>query len=606
MRLGRAGLVALVLWVSSLGGSGCTPIVELPASDAPLNRCPEHACELYAPGAVTAPTCREEGFCEIATAGGRPQSEFWVLVHVPDTSFFAPGSTYVLYANERGEPAFTSPVKPGVSTSCVAPKCLVLGGLSAMFGAYQVHDDASAYVGYPLANLTSVPVRVEYEPTGNDQEDTFPSLPLDVLFDSSRLVIGDPLKVRHTRAVPFGRYTRILYPQPPFDAYFPPTADLVDVDAANKIDNFVLDGVDDKDGKPLDDIGGDTRTATITRADGLDGWRVWLADQTTKRRISVLKTLKDVSASVRLDTAVGLNASGGIGLGDDVQAIVAPPESWTAVPSLVTPLPAGQGLKKLAYPSIPPPVTVNGVVAIPSASGSLYGYAARLAFVSKSLTTRATPSTSTLLQYSTSLSTDDRGRFATVLPPGTYDVAIEPALGTGQAKAKVQVDIDRTVTALTLQTPLRPLVHGRATLTDGRALSSADVIALADPSAPADTLTPRPGRAKTGTDGTFALELDPGPYVLTVIPEAGSNFPRVVTPMTVGAESSELPDIHVPAPTRLSFQLRDPSPTGNPIDHAIVSVMANLRGRQGPPIEIGTAMTDADGQVEILLAEEAR
>jgi hypothetical protein len=271
----------------------------------------------------------------------------------------------------------------------------------------------------------------------------------------------------------------------------------------------------------------------------------------------------------------------------------------------VTDLPSGSGLKALDYPPLPPPVTVNGVVAVVSDSGPLYGYGARLTFTSTSITTLTTPK---VLSYSTSLDTDDKGRFATVLPPGKYAVTIEPAIGTGQAKSiQNDIDIDRTVTALTLQTPPRPLLHGKVVLTDGRPLSSADVLAIADP---ADTskLDPRPGRGRTASDGTFAVELDPGPYVLTVIPQEGTGFPRVVVAATVGAESSSIPDIHVPAPTRLRFTLRDPTLTGNPIDHAIVSVMADLPGRPdtataSAPIEIGSAMSDENGQVQILLAE---
>ncbi len=116
----------------------------------------------------------------------------------------------------------------------------------------------------------------------------------------------------------------------------------------------------------------------------------------------------------------------------------------------------------------------------------------------------------------------------------------------------------------------------------------------------------RPGRTKTLQDGRFVLELDPGPYVFTVIPKAGTGFPRVVTRPEVLAKATELPDIRVPAPTRLAFELRDPSPTGNPIVRAVVRILAAVPGREGMPIEIGSAMTDPNGLVEILLAQEPR
>jgi hypothetical protein len=274
------------------------------------------------------------------------------------------------------------------------------------------------------------------------------------------------------------------------------------------------------------------------------------------------------------------------------------------VPTYVTPLFGGQGLDKIVYDPLPPPVTVDGVVAVPSASGPLYGYAARLLFTSTQITTLASKSSSTLLQYSTALSTDDRGRFSSVLPPGTYDITVEPLVGTGQAKMKItDIDVNRTVTALTLQTPVRPLLHGRVFLADGRPLGSANIMATADTAADTGDIEPRPGMTTTAQDGTFALELDPGPYLVTVVPLEGTGFPRVVVPATVGGESAELPPIRVPPPTRLSFSLKDPSNIGNSIEHAVVRVLADLPRRSGPPIEIGNAISDGEGQVTILLAE---
>jgi hypothetical protein len=97
----------------------------------------------------------------------------------------------------------------------------------------------------------------------------------------------------------------------------------------------------------------------------------------------------------------------------------------------------------------------------------------------------------------------------------------------------------------------------------------------------------------------------------------------------IPAGETVLPDIRVPAPTRLSFQLADPSLTSNAVAHAIVRVLARvadadgdgtppgtppggvggtarLATRERPPIEIGSAMTDTQGNVEILLAHEPR
>ncbi len=597
---------ATLLTALVVGASSCEPIEPRPLLTAPVNRCP---CEKYEPGASTAARCSSRDRCEILTAGGRPEFPFWIMVHVPDSSIFAPGSTYVLYSDAQGNPAFTEPpVKPGVVTRCRPPFCLPLARIVGATGGYLVKSDVSSVVGYPLVDLASIPVRVVYEPIGNEQQKTFPALPLDLAFASSR--IGTNGVVEFLRALPAGRYRRVFYPQPPFDEFFPPA---IDDERETQDGDFWPDGfVLARD--QLDDV--ESRTANIKREDGLDGWRAWLVDRPSQRRISVLRTLAGTESTVELYTTGQQEAY----RRDFLDAVVAPPPRWTAVPRLVTRLFGGAGLKNLVYPSIPPPVTVAGVVAQPTkkAGDPLFGYAARVTFESQSIATNAEPST--LLQYETTVNTDDRGRFATVLPPGTYAATIEPAEGTGYAKRKDVVVVDRAVTALTFQPPLRTRVKGRAVLTDGRALSDAEVVAIPNTSPEARPspmfAQPRPGRTLTDDDGRFELEVDPGPYVLSVIPKAGTGFPRVVVrpeiPGSLTAQEAELADIRVPAPTRLAFTLRDPSPTGNPIARAVVRVFATPAVPGGgagvvpDPVEIGSAMTDSEGFVEILLAQEPR
>lgn len=609
MRVGSRAVVVAVVG-ALVGVASCEPIVPRPISNAPTNTCP---CDRYEAGTTTAAHCSSNGRCEILTPGGRPDYPFWIVVHVPDSSIFAPGLTYVLYSDAQGNPAFKEPtVRPGTFVRCQPPLCLPLGSLVSASGAYRVSADASAYVSYPLADGASIPVRVVYEPLGNEQQATFPRLPLDVLFSASSGFDKSGSAV-FARPVPVGRYRRIFYPEPPFDAFFPPRADVQGI-ASDFFEDFTLGG-----DTSIDDMGGTTRSAKVKRDAGLDGWRVWLVDRDSQRRISVVRTLSGTESSVELYTT-GENRTSQGGLGDDVEAIVAPPASWSAVPRYVTRLFGGAGLQSLDVPTVPPPVSVAGVVAEPTrASGDpLFGYAAQVSFESQELATDT--GTSKLLQYSMTVSTDDRGRFATVLPPGTYVATIAPAEGTGYAIRKEVVVVDRAVTALTFQPPPRTLVKGRAVLTDGRALSDAEVIAMPGTSSTTSTLTalPRPGRTRTGDDGSFAFELDPGPYVISVVPRGGTGFPRVVIrpeiPGSATAQSTELPDVRVPAPTRLAFTLRDPSPTGNPIANAVVRIFATPALGTSPsgttstpdPVEIGNAMTDSDGAVEILLAQEPR
>ncbi len=601
-------MATLVVVVAS-----CRPIEPRPISNAPTNTCP---CDRYDPGTATPARCSSSGRCEILTAGGRPEYPFWIVVHVPDSSIFASGQTFVLYSDAQGNPAFKEPdAQVGVAVRCRPPLCLPLGGLVSASGAYQVTADASKYVGYPLKDSASIPVSVVYEPLGSDQQESFPRLPLDVLFSASRLDKSG--SAVFSRAVPAGRYRRVFYPQPPFDTFFPPRTDVQSVSADIFVDTLRL-GAD----KKLDDPNGTTRLAKVSRDAGLDGWRAWLVDRDSQRRISVVRTLSGTETTVELYTT-GEDRTPQGGLGDDVEAVVAPPESWSAVPRYVTRLFGGAGLQSLDLPALLPPVPVAGVVAEPTKNPGdpLFGYAAQVSFESQEISTDT--STSTLLRYSTSVSTDDRGRFATVLPPGTYVATIAPAEGTGYAVNKQVVVVDRALTAITFQPPPRTRVLGRAVLTDGRALSDADVMAMPNTSSSgvANPLaaTPRPGRTHTGDDGRFEVELDPGPYVISVIPRGGTGFPRVVIrPEIAGsatAQSTELPDIRIPAPTRLAFTLRDPSPTGNAIANAVVRIFATPAvvgsGSSGAttapdPVEIGNAMTDADGAVEILLAQEPR
>ena len=108
-----------------------------------------------------------------------------------------------------------------VNATCQLPGCVRLPNLRMVNGRYRVSAAAALTVGMPLAEDTSIPVRVAFVPLspGRDTEATKDGLSMaDVRASSS--VIGN--QIFFSDAVSVGRYQRIMYPQPPFDAFFPP------------------------------------------------------------------------------------------------------------------------------------------------------------------------------------------------------------------------------------------------------------------------------------------------------------------------------------------------------------------------------------------------
>jgi hypothetical protein len=311
---------------------------------------------------------------------------------------------------------------------------------------------------------------------------------------------------------------------------------------------------------------------------------------------------------VRLDT-VGQTQPDSHAIRDGVDVILAPPEGWLGVPRLQSRLNSGSGHENLPFPPLPPPVAITGVVAHGDAP-ALTGIPARLVFSSSTtgLISLDSDAPNSLLMYRTVVSTDDSGRFATVLPQGFYDVTVEPAEGTGFAKVRETFDTSRSL-ARTFLPPARTIASGRAVLSDGRPLAEAEILALPSASAPAGNvavLTPRPARTRTDENGAFRFELDQGPYDLFVDPQAGTSFPRVVQARSFGTGSADLGEIVVAPPARLSFTMKDPSQAQNPIARAMVRVFAELPGRGPPAVEIGRAMTGDQGECEILLAQQPR
>jgi hypothetical protein len=211
-----------------------------------------------------------------------------------------------------------------------------------------------------------------------------------------------------------------------------------------------------------------------------------------------------------------------------------------------------------------------------------------------------------LLRYSTTVSTDLTGHFATVLPPGSYDVTIEPDFRTSFAKVKDTFDTSDGL-AKTYRPPPRTVASGKVMLADGRPLALADIRAIpSNVPVTGTAVKPRPAQTRTDLGGNFSFEVDQGQYDFVVDPQAGTGFPRLVQVRSFATGTAKLDTIVIAPPARLAFTVKDPSKNGNPIVRATVRVFAEPPNRGPPAIEIARSMTDELGQCEILLAQQPR
>ncbi len=613
--------VRRALLVAVLAALSCDPIQGSPLTPAPTNTCPDHPCEAYAGGPAKA-NC-QNGRCEIAGS----LSAYTAVVSLPQTSFFAPGATFMLDSKQLAQDG-TLPL-----ARCSWPTCLPLPDVAIVSGRYSVTSQAAKRVGIATNGLPSVPSRVTFFPLSAPETEAYPQgLPAVIAFAASRVVRG---AVRYQTELARGtasrsaRYLRYELPEPPWDKYIPPLLDEIELPGGSDpvpADDVTLDvnpGTATSI-RALDDPSqaGTARVATVTRAEGLDGFRVWIAHHKSARRVSVVKPLAGTSMDVRLDTA-GQSASDPAciaehpdetpptmpttALCDGRDLVVAPPEDWLAVPTFVSQITAvSTKLGEFDYPTLAQPLAQNGVVARLDPAGNSLGIPSRITFTSTSITVdggRSEPR----LHYATTVSTDSAGYFQTVLPPGTYTALIDPAVGTGSARAAQIVTFTMPQQATRLVVPALVHASGRAHVGDGRALAAARVSATpldaqAPPSPDAQPPVVPPRAVTTTTDdvGAYHLDLDPGSYELSVEPEPGTGLPRVVTVIQVSPGSPELPDTTIPAPFKLAFTLRAAGESAPPVPGAVVRIYVQC---QDALVEAGLAVTNEGGNCEILLAD---
>ncbi len=589
----------LPLAAALLALGSCEPIVGQPASSAPVNSCEISACDLYRQPedpSRARPICAKTMRCEVASS---PPYKYVLAVAVPYTSRFAPGRTYLL----RSQDLKTD------DRRCQRDPCIILPLLVEVRGEYAVSADAASTLGRPVGQGSpALPARVAFYPEiavddgakGAPVDASAVGLPAPPMF--AELLSGDVSGAPGSRAiyrafVPVGSYQRMANPASPFDEPFPPLIGslLVRDTPPFFTDAFVV-GVAPTE---LDDPSGASRTATVSRREGLEGFRVFLRDRATERRISPLRVLSGTERRARLDT-VGQSGPQGPALRDGVDIVVAPPEGWLGVPTLVDRILAG-ALVRLEYPPLPPPSAVSGQVIadLPVAS--------RLVFVSTEIDRVGGPPVP-LLQYRATVDTDGEGRFSTLLAAGRYEVFIEPTGGAGRlGKTRLRFEAAKSDPNVRLSPQFKARVTGRLRLSDGRPLSGAEVVAspaaARRPELP-PWARPRSARTVSGLDGGFSFYLDEGEFDLTVMPEPGTGFPWLVSPgRPIGPTESTIDELVVPVPTRTSLDLKDPG--GQPIARAVVRAYTLAAGTT-TFVEVGREITDERGHFDMLLGPQPR
>jgi hypothetical protein len=276
----------------------CGRIGAPPGPIAPMNACPDHACSTYA-HAGASPVCAD-GVCVVAAQ----TSGFVLIVSLPEDSFFAPGRTFAVPFKNLSD---------GASPTCLLPSCARLPPVGFVEGSYIMTPDVWQRLvrwnlGNPLGTATALPVHATYRPLWGASRDDAASvgLPLDpvraeqfVAFDGTNIgPAGGPYIAFQTYLAP-GPYLRTLVPDPPFDRAFAPEIQAVTVPGGTRtfeVDKVVAFEVTTATTDPTTTAKA-LPTFDISRDAGLDGWKAYLRDATTKQVVSTVVPLSGIKTT---------------------------------------------------------------------------------------------------------------------------------------------------------------------------------------------------------------------------------------------------------------------------------------------------------------------
>ncbi|WP_394839683.1 carboxypeptidase-like regulatory domain-containing protein [Pendulispora rubella] len=601
---------------------------ELPleSSLAPRNDCSEHPCQGYQQEGV--PVCDRVGqFCKLNST-----LDFTLLI-----------------STAAGSPAYSMPATAVMKSSdleaVVAPQicpdgvqCAYIPSLVSALGWYQFDPAAQNTLGRNLGNpaFTTISQHTTWYPLAYDKPSTPPKDPVDTPlstdFGIPALPVFTPMlvpipprsiesledrdkpgpgpfgspSIGWAVSLPAGRYLRVISPDPPFDQVFPPHEQVIDfVGAAFQRVNITSNELDT-----------DPRTFRISPDSSsgppqdLTGWTAVLQNSVRHRNISRMATLLHSGMNEVTLYTVGHPSLQNV----SAELVVAPPPTVLGVPSLIVPaLPIIS--RQPPYPFVPPPANVTGQVVGPDGAPVRATMVFRSVDKPGALVSR--PS-NVLLRYATTIQTDPFGTFQVPLPLGQYNVAIFPDPSTPEA-----VPLALWVGTMTVDgsgpksfpVVRQTEVRGAVVLADGIAVAEASVEAKAavTPSNPGPfAQAMRSVRTTTDATGAFSLQLDPGDYDIVVRPRVGTRFPWVVsTSHKIADTPVTLDRLVVPAPIAVSVTLVSRARNIQPEDlvrGALVRAFAVPKCPVGQScgnraVEIGQAVTDANGKLELFLTE---
>ena len=599
---------------------GCAPVTSSPPSgsalSAPMNTCPQSSCANYVQAGAS-PTCNG-GQCLVAATF----SGLVLVVSLSEDSYYAPGQTFAIPYEHLFDPPPTE--------TCVPAACTHLPSLGVVQGAYVVDPSTQVLLDWDLGNpgkSTALPVHVTYRPlwppSGSASNAVYAEtvgLPLGlvdgyVVVDSSGEHPPGPgqgVSIAFQANLQPGNYQVTVSPDPPFDQAFPPDVATMPVAVGTQTDedNLTFDVTNyEQTTSPI------VPTFDLSRVGGLVGWTAYLRDATTHGTLSTVATLGAHTSAVTL--ATNHHPPGGDAL-TNTQLVLAPPSGSTVpLPGYIVAPQGGVLDSAETVPALPPAVTVTGNVTdadgVTPVEADLFFESIAGATTPQGIYTAGPPLTLNTgnFEYTGQASArldavDSPSSYSVHLPPGEYQLTVRP-LDTGHA-VTVQTALLLAPSATPLTTnvvaALPRSVTGAAALADGRPLGGAAVEAVPAQCAQGNSplCMPRASSTTTAADGSWALSLDPGGYVLRIEPADGTRFPWVTESLLVGPTDVVVPPVTVPAPVYAGMKLRDPY--DNPIVSSVVRIFQVPA--EGQAVEIGEAITDATGQFSMYLAPSSQ